>query len=107
MTVDATRAGPPTGAPALPRLLGLKLLGFVAIALLVGSLSLGATVNGTFRLYDVQGMLVYLGALLAAHLAQVLAGRRTDQVLLPTIALLGGISLLRMERLPQDLVEQT
>ena len=107
----------PAGAPALPRVLGpirprprwleLKLLGFVAIALLVGSLSLGATVNGSFRLYDVQGMLVYLGALLAAHLAQVLAGRRTDQVLLPTIAMLGGISLLLMERLPQDLVNQT
>ncbi len=117
MTVDATRAGRPAGAPALPRVLGpirprprwleLKLLGFVAIALLVGSLSLGATVNGSFRLYDAQGMLVYLGALLAAHLAQVLAGRRTDQVLLPTIAMLGGLSLLLMERLPQDLVNQT
>jgi cell division protein FtsW (lipid II flippase) len=117
MTVDATRADRPAGAPVLPRVLGpirprprwleLKLLGFVAIALLVGSLSLGATVNGSFRLYDVQGMLVYLGALLAAHLAQVLAGRRTDQVLLPTIAMLGGLSLLLMERLPQDLVNQT
>ena len=28
---------------------------------------------------------IYLGALLVAHLAQVLAGRRTDQVLLPTV----------------------
>ena len=117
MTVDATRAGRPAGAPALPRVLGpirprprwleLRLLGFVAIALLVGSLSLGATVNGSFRLYDAQGMLVYLGALLAAHVAQVLAGRRTDQVLLPTIGMLGGLSLLLMERLPQDLVNQT
>ena len=107
----------PADAPALPRVLGpirprprwleLRLLGFVAVALLVGSLSLGATVNGSFRLYDVQGLLVYLAALLAAHLAQVLAGRRTDQVLLPTIAMLGGISLLLMERLPQDLVTQT
>ena len=33
-------------------------------------------------------------------------GRRTDQVLLPAVSLLGGISLLLMERLPQDLVVQ-
>ena len=52
------------------------------------------------------GLGIYLGVLLAAHLAQVLAGRRTDQVLLPAVALLGGLSLLLMERLPQDLVMQ-
>ncbi len=33
----------------------------------------------------------------------VLAGRRTDQILLPTMGLLGGIGLLFMIRLPQDL----
>ena len=37
------------------------------------------------------------------HAALVLAGRRTDQFLLPTVGLLGGIGLLLMERLPQDL----
>ena len=42
-----------------------------------------------------------------SHAAQVLAGRRTDQILLPTVAMLGGISLLLMQRLPQDLVTQT
>jgi cell division protein FtsW (lipid II flippase) len=36
-----------------------------------------------------------------------MAGRRTDQVLLPAVGLLGGISLLLMERLPQNLVVQT
>ena len=33
-----------------------------------------------------------------------LAGRRTDQVLLPAVGLLGGLGLLLMQRLPQDLV---
>jgi cell division protein FtsW (lipid II flippase) len=33
----------------------------------------------------------------------VVAGRRTDQILLPAVGLLGGIGLLLMERLPQDL----
>ena len=49
---------------------------------------------------------IYLGALLFAHLGQVLAGRRTDQVLLPTVGMIGGLGLLLMERLPQSLVEQ-
>jgi cell division protein FtsW (lipid II flippase) len=103
--------------PALPRVLGpirprprwqeLRLLGLVAVALAIGSLSLGATVNRSFRLFDAPDLLIYLAALLAAHVAQVLAGRRTDQVLLPAVAMLGGVSLLLMQRLPQDLVTQT
>jgi cell division protein FtsW (lipid II flippase) len=103
-------------AEDLPRILGpirprarwqeLRLLALVALTLAAGSVSLGATVNGRFGLYDPRGLAIYLGALLVAHLAQVLAGRRTDQVLLPAVALLGGISLLLMERLPQDLVIQ-
>ena len=112
MSVQTGRAA----APALPRVLGpirprprwleLRLLGFVSVALVVGSLSLGTTVNGRLSLADPDNLAIYLGALLAAHIAQVLAGRRTDQILLPAVAMLGGISLLLMERLPQDLVTQ-
>src|SRR5262245_7398230 len=107
-------AAAPSRTRALPRVIGpirprprwleLRLLLLVALALVVGSVSLNATVNagdgfGALRLYDVQGIVVYVAALLAAHLAQVLAGRRTDQILLPAAAMLGGISLLLMERL--------
>ena len=53
---------------------------------------------------DALALAIYLGALFAAHLAFVVTGRRTDQVLLPAVGMLGGISLLLMERLPQDLV---
>jgi cell division protein FtsW (lipid II flippase) len=110
-------AAAPTRTPALPRVIGpirprprwleLRLLLLVAAALAVGSISLNATVNGELRLYDVQGIVIYVAGLLVAHLAQVLAGRRTDQILLPTAGMLGGISLLLMERLPQDLVTQS
>jgi cell division protein FtsW (lipid II flippase) len=79
----------------------------VAFTLLVGSISLGATVTGSFVPADAGALAIYLAALAAAHGAQVLAGRRTDQVLLPVVGLLGGISLLLMERLPQDLVTQS
>ena len=116
-----------TGAPpSLPRILGpirprtrwleLRLLLVVALTLVVGSISLGATMRGrpadgaspfepdVWMPHDVVALAVYLGVLLAAHVAQVLTGRRTDQVLLPAVGLLGGISLLLMERLPQDQV---
>ncbi len=91
------------------------LLGLVAITLVVGSASLAATrtlralaaEGGTpaldLRLADPQGLAGFLAVVLAAHLLLILAGRRTDQVLLPTVALLGGISLLLMERLPAGL----
>jgi cell division protein FtsW (lipid II flippase) len=96
------------------RELGLLLL--VGVGLFIGSLSLGATERLKAALADGKdapgnllvpadpGLLaVYLGALLLVHAAFVVAGRRTDQVLLPTVGLLGGIGLLLMERLPQDL----
>jgi cell division protein FtsW (lipid II flippase) len=114
MTPSTGRAVP---APTLPRVLGpirprprwleLRLLALVALALVAGSLSLGGTVDGRFGLYHPQGLVIYLLALGIAHAAQVLAGRRTDQILLPTVAMLGGVSLLLMQRLPQDLVTQT
>ena len=92
-----------------PRRRELGLLALVAVALTVGSVSLGTTrellAGEPLRLQVAQPaqLAVYLAALAVAHLAQVLAGRRTDQVLLPTVGLLGGIGLLLMERLPQDL----
>lgn len=85
----------------------------VAVTVAVGSISLGTTrglMSGTSPLGDGSifadqlGLGAFLGALFAAHLAFVVAGRRTDQVLLPTVGLLGGIGLLLMERLPPGLV---
>jgi len=94
----------------------LGLLIAVSVTLLAGSISLGYTQRQlAARLAgdthpipllspaDLAAFVIYLGALFAAHLALVLAGRRTDQILLPTVGLLGGIGLLLMERLPQDL----
>jgi len=99
--------GPLSHIRPRPRGEEARLLLLVGVTLIVGSLSLGTTVDGTVRLADPVALAIYLSALAASHLAQVLAGRRTDQVLLPVVGLLGGISLLLMERLPQDLVTQT
>jgi cell division protein FtsW (lipid II flippase) len=96
-----------------PRWREFQLLTIVAIAVLVGSISLALArrdpelgITKNLSPLEPVHLLVYLGALFAVHAAQVLTGRRTDQVLLPAVGLLGGISLLLMERLPQDLVVQ-
>jgi cell division protein FtsW (lipid II flippase) len=109
-----TAASGRTPALALPRILGpirprarwteARLLALAVLALVVGSVSLRLGLTGEFGLADARGLGIYLAALVLAHVAQVLAGRRTDQVLLPVVGLLGGISLLLMERLPQSLV---
>ncbi len=98
----------------------LFLLVIVAATLVVGAISLGATLDVQATLAaghqvkrvdlsppDARALVVYIGALLAVHVLFTLAGRRVDQVLLPTIGLLGGIGLLLMQRLPQGLVEQS
>ncbi|MHB8399780.1 MAG: FtsW/RodA/SpoVE family cell cycle protein [Candidatus Limnocylindrales bacterium] len=88
------------------------LLILVAIILTLGSVSLSATERvaaGQPILLvpaDPRALAVYLGLLGAVHVAQIVAGRRTDQILLPAVGLLGGIGLLLMERLPQGLVSQ-
>ena len=111
------------GAQPLPRILGeirprprwreARLLAIVAGTILLGSVSLElarrtdeTAATAGFSPYQPLHLAIYIGVLAAAHLAQVLTGRRTDQVLLPAVGMLGGISLLLMERLPQDLVVQ-
>ena len=103
-----------------PRNRELGLLAVVAAALVTGGASLGATERWLkaqaagekvtafgFAPPDPRGLGVYIGALLLVHLAFVLAGRRTDQILLPAVGMLGGIGLLLMQRLPQTLVTQS
>jgi cell division protein FtsW (lipid II flippase) len=96
----------------------LALLGIATLTLTVGSVSLGATLrardagsgggipDAAFAPYGATLLAIYIAALLLAHVVLVLSGRRSDQVLLPSVGLLGGISLLLMERLPQNLAGQ-
>ena len=115
MTPDQGARNRPSGGlrfrPPAARAREFALLVVVAVALVAGSASLAATrallpsAVGTKAdfLADATALGAYLGGLLVAHFLLVLSGRRTDQVLLPTVGMLGGISLLLMERLPQGL----
>ena len=111
-------------APSLPSILGpirprprwreAKLLVIVAATILIGSVSLQLThqvavpgeATGLHPANPLH-LAIYLGLLALSHLVLVLSGRRMDQILLPTVAMLGGISLLLMERLPRNLVVQS
>ena len=112
------------GAASLPSILGpirprprgreTKLLAVVAITILAGSVSLELAPRVAdpgesqgLSLANPVHIAVYLGLIGLAHLVLILSGRRMDQVLLPATAMLGGISLLLMERLPQTLVSQS
>src|SRR5262245_56713713 len=101
-----------------PRFRGreLGLLSLVGIALWFGAVSLGATerfreaiADGSSGSIDLRRpaepalLLTYIAALFGVHAVFVLAGRRTDQLLLPAVGMLGGIGLLLMIRLPQGL----
>jgi cell division protein FtsW (lipid II flippase) len=89
-----------------PRNRETALLVAVGVALFAGWMSLRSAAPPESAVADSSVLLVYLALLGAIHVAFVLTGRRMDQILLPVVALLGGLSLLLMVRLPQDLVVQ-
>ena len=88
------------------RIRELGLLVVVGVTLVIGWVSLASFQAGALAMGDPTVIVVYLAALAVIHVAFVVLGRRTDQVLLPVAAMLGGLSLLLMARLPQDLVVQ-
>lgn len=84
----------------------LALLVLVGVALTVGWASYVSFRDGRVELADTSVLTTYFAALAVIHVLFVLSGRRMDEVLFPAVSLLGGISLLMMQRLPQDLVTQ-
>jgi cell division protein FtsW (lipid II flippase) len=102
-----TRALYRAGIRPHPRWRELRLLVVVGISLVVGWASLESFRTGQLGLGDVSLLAVYLAALALIHGAFVITGRRMDEILFPSAAMLAGISLLLMNRLPQDLVAQS
>ncbi len=112
-------AGARRGIRPRPRPRESLLLVLAGSALVAGDLSLGATTavrsailetglppagaDGLIRSGAGWILVAYLAALVAAHVVQIAAGRRSDEILLPAVGLLGGLGLLLMVRLPQDL----
>src|SRR5919112_955879 len=85
----------------------LSLLVVGGIALAMGWASLASEQAGRLTFGDPTVLGWYLAVIVAVHGVFVFTGRRTDQLLLPAVAMLGGLSLLLMQRLPQTLVVQS
>jgi cell division protein FtsW (lipid II flippase) len=88
------------------RMRELLLLGATGVALTIGWMSLASQQARELTLGDAAPLIVYLALLGAIHAAFVITGRRTDEILMPAAAMLAGLSLLLMARLPQGLVVQ-
>jgi len=103
----ATRALHRIGIRPRVRRRELGLLIVVSLALIVGWASYVSFRDGEFGLVDTTVLMTYLVAVFAIHALFVITGRRMDEILFPAAAMLGGISILMMQRLPQDLIVQS
>ncbi len=90
----------PSGRPLESRLLLV-----VAVGLALGWVGMASTIARSLTFGDPLPIVCWVVALVSVHVAFVLSGRALDQVLLPCVGLLGGLSLLAMARMPQGFVQ--
>jgi cell division protein FtsW (lipid II flippase) len=88
------------------RVLETRLLLVVIVALALGWVGMASTLEDRLTTGDPLPIVCWVLALVGTHVAFMVSGRALDQVLLPTVGILGGLSLLLMERMPQGLVQQ-
>ncbi len=68
-----------------------------------GFLVTNIAVSGALDAGDLTLALVYVSLFVVAHLVLVAFGHRGDQLILPAVGALGGIGIIMLNRLPQDL----
>ncbi|MEZ4597504.1 MAG: FtsW/RodA/SpoVE family cell cycle protein [Chloroflexota bacterium] len=88
------------------RPLETRLLLVVVVAIGLGWVGMASTLAGRLTAGEPLPVICWALALVGTHLAFLVSGRALDQMLLPTVGMLGGLSLLLMERMPQGLVQQ-
>src|SRR5262245_19505011 len=59
--------------------------------------------SGTWEPGPIALALGYVSLFVGAHLVLTAAGHRGDQLLLPAVAAMGGVGMVMLNRLPQDL----
>lgn len=59
--------------------------------------------SGALEAGDLTLALGYVGIFVVAHLVLVASGHRGDQLMLPAVGALGGLGIIMLNRLPQDL----
>jgi cell division protein FtsW (lipid II flippase) len=77
----------------------LPILLLVPLGFAITNIALTGSLEGG----PLQLALIYIGMLVGAHLLLVAFGHKGDQLILPAVGAMGGIGLIMLNRLPQDL----
>lgn len=88
---------------AVPRPVELRLLLPLLLLVPLGFAVTHVAQTGTLDPGPLGVAIGYVGLMLAAHLALRLTGNRGDQMLLPVVATIGGVGIVMLNRLPQNL----
>ena len=75
----------------------------VALLVPLGFVITHVAFTGRFETGELTLAATYIGLVLAAHVGLIVSGHRGDQLLLPIVAAIGGIGVVMLNRLPQDL----
>ncbi len=81
----------------------LRLLLPILILVPLGFVVTHIAIGGVVEAGPLELAIAYVVILVVAHLALVASGHRGDQLLLPAVGALGGIGIIMLNRLPQDL----
>jgi len=89
---------------AVPRPIELRLLLPLLILVPLGFAVTHIAQTGTLDPGPLGVAIGYVGLMLAAHLVLRLTGSQGDQMLLPVVATIGGVGIVMLNRLPQNLL---
>ncbi|HEX5040430.1 MAG TPA: FtsW/RodA/SpoVE family cell cycle protein [Candidatus Limnocylindria bacterium] len=81
----------------------LRLLLPILVLVPLGFAVTHIAVSGTLELGPMGLAIAYVALFVAAHLVLVAFGHRGDQLILPAVGALGGLGMIMLNRLPQDL----
>jgi cell division protein FtsW (lipid II flippase) len=84
---------------------GVELRLLLPILLLVpfGFIVTNVALSGALATGDLTLAIIYVALFVGAHVVLVAAGHRGDQLILPAVGAMGGIGIVMLNRLPQDL----
>src|SRR3990170_1455860 len=77
----------------------LPILLLVPLGFAITNIALTGSLDGG----PLQLALIYIGMLIGAHVLLVAFGHRGDQLILPAVGAMGGVGMIMLNRLPQDL----
>lgn len=89
---------------AVPRPIELRLLLPLVLLVPLGFVVTHIAQTGTLDPGPLGLAIGYVGLMLAAHLVLRLTGNQGDQMLLPVVATIGGVGIVMLNRLPQNLL---